>query len=526
MINTPITSDSSGNLFFGFQVIGAVPLPLDSGIARISSSGTGTWIAAAVAANDPSITKVVHNCTPALSLDGSTVYVAVSNGSAGYLVALDSTTLTPKASVALTDPKSGSDSSLADDGSASPTVGPDGDVYFGVLENPFPENNDRGWLLHFNGTLSQSKIPGAFGWDYTAAVVPSSLVSSYHGTSTYLLMSKYNNYANLGGNGQNKIAVLDPNAAETDPVTGATVMQEVLTILGPTQNPSLPGVKEWCINSAAVDQVTKAVMANSEDGKLYRWDLTSNTLSQTVTLTSGLGEAYTPTVIGVDGTVYAINNAILFAVGTLSATAPDFTISRLPTSVSVVKSSNGSSTITTAVSGGFNSALALSATGQPKGVTASFNPTSIAAPGSGTSTMTVAVASNTATGTYPIAVTGTGGGLKHTTVVTLTVTVPDFTIRASPTTISVARGKSGITTITTARLNGFSSAITLSAFGHGSARKVDFSPNPIAAMGSAKSAMTVTVSGSATIGTRTITIKGKGGAKTRKTTVVLMVTKS
>ena len=56
-------------------------------------------------------------------------------------------------------------------------------------------------------------------------------------------------------------------------------------------------------------------MANSEDGKLYRWDLTTNTLSQTIVLTGGLGEAYTPTVIGVDGTAYAINDAILFAIG-------------------------------------------------------------------------------------------------------------------------------------------------------------------------------------------------------------------
>ena len=56
-------------------------------------------------------------------------------------------------------------------------------------------------------------------------------------------------------------------------------------------------------------------MANSEDGNLYRWSLSTNTLSQMVTLTTGLDEAYTPTFIGVDGTVYAIQNAILFAVG-------------------------------------------------------------------------------------------------------------------------------------------------------------------------------------------------------------------
>jgi len=142
------------------------------------------------------------------------------------------------------------------------------------------------------------------------------MVYSYRGQSSYLLMSKYNNYKGVGsGDGLNKIAILDPNGTETDPVTGVTVMKEVLTIAGPTPDGAPPAVKEWCINSAVVDPATKSVLANSEDGKLYRWDLSSNTLSQSVVLTPGLGEAYTPTVIGVDGTVYAINNATLFAVG-------------------------------------------------------------------------------------------------------------------------------------------------------------------------------------------------------------------
>jgi hypothetical protein len=198
-------------------------------------------------------------------------------------------------------------------------VGPDGDVYFGVLANP--GNGSRGWMLHYSGDLSQQKTPGAFGWDNTASVVDRSLVPQYQGGSSYLLMTKYNNYAGLGGDGVNKIAVLDPNDTQIDQRTGATVMREVITIAGLTPDldfvyQGFPNaVREWCINAAAVDPYTGTVLANSEDGSLYRWDLASNTFTEAVNLTPGLGEAYTPTVVGVDGTVYAINNATLFAVG-------------------------------------------------------------------------------------------------------------------------------------------------------------------------------------------------------------------
>jgi hypothetical protein len=318
-INTPITSDRYGNIFFGFQVTNSTPLNLTSGVARIDYNGSGTWIAASVTAADSNINKVVQNCAPALSNDHKTLYVSVNNGNFGfaYLVSLDSRTLAPIAHFRLKDVKSGNDALSPDDGTASPTVGPDGDVYFGVLENPFLSNHDRGWLLHFNSTLTQTNIPGAFGWDDTVSIVPASMVSSYHGSSSYLLMTKYNDYSDpgIGGSGSNKIAILDPRNAENDPITHAMVMNEVLTIVGPTPNIGQPGVREWCINTAAIDPFTKSVLANNEDGKLYRWDLTSNTLSETFTLTAGIGEAYTPTLIGADGTVYAINNAILFAIG-------------------------------------------------------------------------------------------------------------------------------------------------------------------------------------------------------------------
>lgn len=136
------------------------------------------------------------------------------------------------------------------------------------------------------------------------------------------------------------------------------------------------------------------------------------------------------------------NGAALINALAPTSTTPNFTISASPTSVSAAQGTNGTSTITTAVSGGFDSAIALSASGQPTGVTVSFSPTSIAAPGSGSSTMTIAVASTTATGTYTITVTGTGDNITQTTTVGLRVTAASsgsFTLFASPTSVSVTR---------------------------------------------------------------------------------------
>ena len=246
-----------------------------------------------------------------------------------------------KMRVALKDPRNGgiNNAVVTDDSSASPMVGPDGDVYYGVLGNPF--NGSRGWMLHFSGNLTQTKTPGAFGWDNTASVVPTSAGAVVHAARPPIcIFTKYNNYAGLdGGDGVNRIAVLDPNDTMVEPhasSNGLLVMKEILTIAGPTPDPEFiaqfpNAVREWCINTAAVDPLTNSVMANSEDGKLYRWDLTTNTLSQVITLSPGIGEAYTPTVIGPDGTVYAINWAILNAVGRLSALTPTHTPTNTPT---------------------------------------------------------------------------------------------------------------------------------------------------------------------------------------------------
>jgi len=106
---------------------------------------------------------------------------------------------------------------------------------------------------------------------------------------------------------------------------------------------------------------------------------------------------------------------------TLTVTTSNFAISAAQSSVSVARGGKGSATVGTTVSGGFNHAISLSASGVPSGTSVSFSPNPIAAPGSGSSTMTIAVGTSTAAGTYRITVTGSGGGIQHTTTVTLTV---------------------------------------------------------------------------------------------------------
>lgn len=324
-INTPITADHNGNLFFGYSVSGTNPAGLTGGgIVRIAANGNATFVSATTAAGDATMTKAALNSAPALSPDESTLYVlvngtttATATSTPGRLLALNSTTLATVGNRLLIDPSTASTPArVTDDGTASPTVGPDGDVYIGVLEATQGSHNLRGWLLHFDGTLAQAKTPGSFGWDITPSIVPKAMRPQYSTTSTYLLALKYNNYYGIGsGNGDNRVAVIDPANTQADPVTPAVqVMREVISLSGPTADPGA-GVKEWCINTAAVDPLTSSVLVNSEDGTLYRWHLPTNTFSERIQMNNGVAESYTPTIIAPDGRVYSVNNATLFSIG-------------------------------------------------------------------------------------------------------------------------------------------------------------------------------------------------------------------
>jgi hypothetical protein len=197
---------------------------------------------------------------------------------------------------------------------------------------------------------------------------------------------------------------------------------------------------------------------------------------------------------------------------------PNFTLSASPASVSVTQGSSGKSTITETPSGGFTGSVTLSASGLPAGVTASFgtNPTT------STSVVTFTASSTATTGTSTITITGTSGTLTHTTSVSLTingVATPNFSLSASPSSLTVKQGTSGTSTITETPSGGFTGSVTLSASGLPSGVTASFGTNPT----TSTSVVTLTASSTATTGTATVTITGTSGTLTHTTTVSLTI---
>jgi subtilase family serine protease len=219
------------------------------------------------------------------------------------------------------------------------------------------------------------------------------------------------------------------------------------------------------------------------------------------------------------------NSGLISALTGSGTQNPSFSLSASPTSLSVAAGSSGTSTITSTVSNGFDSAVTLSASGLPSGVTVGFSPSSIT--GTGSSTASFTVASTATAGTYSITITGTSGSATSTATVALTVTTTTqkgaFTVSVSPTSGSLDQGQSGYAVVTTSVSGGFTSAISFSATGQPSGVTVSFSPASIAAPGSGSTHMNISVSRSAKTGTYPLTVTASGGGTTHTTTLSLQV---
>jgi len=243
----------------------------------------------------------------------------------------------------------------------------------------------------------------------------------------------------------------------------------------------------------------------------------SSTMSVT-TLTSTPAGTYTITIIG---TSPGLSHTTTVSLTVNAVAQPNFGLSASPSSVTIVQGgSAGNSTITITPSNGFASGVSLSATGVPNGVTAAFSSN----PATSSSILTLTASGTATTGTSTVTITGTSGSLTHTTTVSLTVNAaaqPNFSLSASPNSVTVTQGTNGTSTITVTPQSGFGGTVTFGTSGLPSNASAGF--NPASVSGSGSSTMTVITSTSTPAGTYTITITGTSPGLTHTTTVSLTV---
>jgi hypothetical protein len=201
-----------------------------------------------------------------------------------------------------------------------------------------------------------------------------------------------------------------------------------------------------------------------------------------------------------------------------AAASPDFSLSASPPSQTVTQGGITTYSVTITPSGGFSSSVDLSVAGLPSGATGTFSPN----PATSSSTLTVDTGT-AAAGTYPLTISGTGGGVTHTTSVTLVIQsaqAGDFSLSATPPSRTVKHGGSATYTVTITPSGGFTGAVQLSVGGLPYKATGTFSPNPA----TSSSTLTVKTNGQTPAGTSTLTITGTSGSLVHQTSVTLVVT--
>jgi subtilase family serine protease len=141
----------------------------------------------------------------------------------------------------------------------------------------------------------------------------------------------------------------------------------------------------------------------------------STTSASTLTLTASSAAPLGTFPITVTGASGALSHSTTVSLTVVPP--PNFALAASPNSLSLARGSKITSTIMVTSQNGFTGSVSLSASGLPRGVTASFNPGSTTT----TSTLTLSAKSKAATGTFSIRINGISGSLAHTATISLNV---------------------------------------------------------------------------------------------------------
>ncbi len=360
-------------------------------------------------------------------------------------------------------------------------------------------------------TLAVSSTTGARTGE-TAWTSTGSGCSSYNAAPSWQTNSPIWQAQNLSGSPCGSWKAVSDLSADADPYSGLQVYT------------TYSGVTNWWIfgGTSLATPIMSAFYAmqggySSEPAGAYAWASTTPYYD----VKSGSNGTCSPSIMCNAGTGWDGPTG-LGSIATSTVVTNDFSISASPASLSVAQGAQGSSTISTKLVSGSAESVSLSINGLPGGVTAAFNPSSVTAGNSSTLTLTVGGAT---AGTYSLTITGTAPSATHSIPLSLTVTAPvtnDFSISASPASLSVAQGALGTSTINTTLVSGSAESVSLSINGLPGGVTAAFNPSSVTAGTSAT--LTLTVGSGAATGTYPLTVTGTATSATHSTTLSLTVT--
>ena len=199
--------------------------------------------------------------------------------------------------------------------------------------------------------------------------------------------------------------------------------------------------------------------------------------------------------------------------GSLTISTYAATVSQGATSAASIK------TTTT----GIASAVALTVSGMPTGVTASFSPATIASPGSGSATLNIAAASTATPGNYTLTVTATAGSQTAKSSFTLTVLAPSFGLAVPTTAQGMQNGQTITAVVGITPQNGFNGTVTLATTGLPAGVTATFSPASLSGSKAATSVMSIVAAKSAHGGSYGFNVTATSGSISQKASMNLAV---
>jgi IPT/TIG domain len=204
--------------------------------------------------------------------------------------------------------------------------------------------------------------------------------------------------------------------------------------------------------------------------------------------------------------------------------AADFSISASPSSVTVGVGADQTVTVSAKSINGFTGSIAVAVSGLPTGVTA--DPATFSLTPGNQQPVKLAAAASAQPGTTTLTFQGTSGSLTHNAHTSLSVAAPDFSLSASPSSLTLGIGGSQTVTVSANGIDGFTGSISVVV--GGAPAGVTANPATFSLTPGTQQPLTLTAAASAQPGAATLTFQGTSGSLSHNAqtslTLVLAVT--